>query len=55
MDVDYQHLPNLTNYVRRLESRSSVARVQSEGREQMTQMLASLTYPLELVPLKALN
>ena len=50
---DYQHLPKLMNYVRRLESRSSVARVQREGRAQMTQMLASLPYPLQLVPLEA--
>jgi glutathione S-transferase len=45
---DYQHLPNLTDYVRRLESRPSVARVQREGNEQMTKMLASLPYPLTL-------
>jgi len=45
---DYQHLPNLTNYVRRLESRESIARVQREGREQMSNMLASLPYPLIL-------
>ena len=48
MVYDYQHLPNLTNYVRRLESRPSVARVQSEGKDQMTKMLASLPYPLAL-------
>ena len=45
---DYQHLPNLSDYVRRLESRPSVAKVQSDGREQMTQMLASLPYSLAL-------
>ena len=45
---NYQHLPNLTNYFIRLESRPSVAKVQSEGREQMTKMLASLPYPLAL-------
>lgn len=45
---DYQHLPNLTDYVKRLEARPSVAKVQSEGREQMTKMLASLPYPLVL-------
>ncbi len=50
---DYQHLPKLMNYVRRLESRSSVARVEREGRDQMTQMLASLSYPLQLIPLEA--
>ena len=48
MVYDYQHLPNLTNYVRRLESKPSVARVQSEGKDQMTKMLASLPYPLAL-------
>lgn len=48
---DYQHLPNLTNYMRRLESRSAVARVQREGSVQMNQMLASLPYPLQLAPL----
>ncbi len=49
---DYQHLPNLTNYMKRLESRSSVARVQREGRVRMNQMLASLAYPLQLTPLE---
>jgi glutathione S-transferase len=48
MVYNYQHLPHLTDYVRRLESRPSVAKVQREGKEQMTQMLASLPYPLEL-------
>ena len=47
----YQHFPNLMDYVSRLESRSSVARVQRQGRDQMTQMLAALAYPLQLVPL----
>lgn len=45
---DYQHLPNLTNYVQRLEARPSVAKVQREGRKQMSNMLASLPYPLVL-------
>jgi len=45
---DYQHLPNLTNYIQRLEVRPSVVKVQSEGREQMSKMLASLPYPLVL-------
>lgn len=45
---DYQHLPNLSKYVRRLESRPSVAKVQSEGRAQMTEMLASLPYAMAL-------
>ena len=45
---DYQHLPNLNDYVRRLESRPSVAKVQSNGRAQMTEMLASLPYSLTL-------
>ncbi|WP_295616010.1 glutathione S-transferase family protein [Chamaesiphon sp. GL140_3_metabinner_50] len=48
---DYQHLPNLTNYMRRLESRSAVAKVQREGMVRMNQMLAALPYPLELAPL----
>jgi glutathione S-transferase len=51
MVYDYQHLPNLMNYMRRLESRSAVDRVQREGRVQMNQMLASLAYPLKLAPL----
>jgi glutathione S-transferase len=46
---DYKHLSRLTNYVKRLEARSSVAKVQSEGREQMKKMLASLKYAIELV------
>ncbi|HEY9768677.1 MAG TPA: glutathione S-transferase family protein [Coleofasciculaceae cyanobacterium] len=45
---DHQHLPSLTDYVRRLESRPSVAKVQSEGRAQMTEMLASLPYAMAL-------
>ena len=52
MVYNYKHFSNLTDYVRRLESRPSVARVQSEGRDQMTRMLAELKYPLELVPLE---
>ncbi|MBF2006419.1 MAG: glutathione S-transferase family protein [Chlorogloeopsis fritschii C42_A2020_084] len=48
----YKHLPALTDYVRRLESRPSVMRVQRSGREQMTRMLAALRYPLELPPLE---
>ncbi len=52
---DYQHLPNLVNYVRRLESRSAVARVQGEGRVRMNQMLASLAYPLQLAPLEVVR
>jgi glutathione S-transferase len=48
---DYQHLPNLTNYMRRLESRSTVARVQREGSVRMDRMLAAMPYPLQLAPL----
>ena len=48
---DYQHFPNLTNYMRRLESRSAVARVQREGSVRMNQMLAALAYPMQLAPL----
>jgi glutathione S-transferase len=52
MVYNYKHLPRLTDYVRRLESRPSVAQVQCAGRDQMMQMLAALRYPLELVPLE---
>ncbi|MBW4541091.1 MAG: glutathione S-transferase family protein [Myxacorys chilensis ATA2-1-KO14] len=45
----YSHFPRLSDYVKRLESRPSVARAFQEGREQMMQMLASLRFPLELV------
>jgi glutathione S-transferase len=48
---DYQHLPNLMNYVRRLEARSSVAIVQRKGNVRMNQMLAALPHPLQLDPL----
>ena len=51
MVYNYNHFSNLIDYVRRLESRPSVAQVQRSGREQMTQMLSTLCYPLELVPL----
>ena len=53
MVYSYQHLPKLTDYVRRLESRPSVLQVQNSGCEQMKQMLAALQYPLELLPLEA--
>jgi glutathione S-transferase len=49
MVYDYTYLPNLTTYVRRLESRASVDKVFNSGREQMTQMLSTLKYPLQLV------
>ncbi|NJL65404.1 MAG: glutathione S-transferase family protein [Methylacidiphilales bacterium] len=49
MVYDYTYLPNLTNYVRDLECRASVAKVFTCGREQMTQMLSELKYPLQLV------
>lgn len=51
MVYNYKHLSNLTDYVRRLEARPSVAQVFHKGRAQMTQMLSTLRYPLELVPL----
>jgi glutathione S-transferase len=51
MVYSYKHFPKLTEYVRRLESRPSVAKVQNSGREQMIQMLSALKNPLELVPL----
>lgn len=52
---NYKHLPSLTDYVRRLESRSSVMQVQSSGREQMTRMLFELRYPLKLPSLEDLE
>ncbi|NMG08881.1 glutathione S-transferase family protein [Brasilonema sp. UFV-L1] len=52
MVYNYKHFPNLTNYVRRLESRPSVAQVFNSGRDQMTQMLSQLRNPLQLVPLE---
>ncbi|MBW4479802.1 MAG: glutathione S-transferase family protein [Tolypothrix brevis GSE-NOS-MK-07-07A] len=51
MVYSYKHLPKLTDYVRRLESRPSVAEVQKSGHEQMIQMLSVLKKPLELVSL----
>jgi glutathione S-transferase len=51
MVYNYKHFSNLTNYVRRLEKRPSVTRVFNDGREQMTQMLSELKYPLALQPL----
>ncbi len=51
MVYDYKHLPRLTDYVRRLESRPSVFEIQNSGRHQMKQMLSTLPNPLELVPL----
>ncbi|MBD2336073.1 glutathione S-transferase family protein [Calothrix sp. FACHB-156] len=51
MVYNYQHLSNLSNYVKRLESRPSVAKAFNSGREQMTSMLSKLRYPLQLVAL----
>lgn len=51
MVYNYKHLSNLTNYVRRLEARPSVAQVFDAGRDQMTQMLSTLRNPLQLVSL----
>ncbi len=48
----YKHLPRLTNYVKCLESRPSVARCFSQGRDQMTQMLSQLKFPLKLIDLE---
>ncbi|MBW4491193.1 MAG: glutathione S-transferase family protein [Trichocoleus desertorum ATA4-8-CV12] len=48
---NYYPLSQLTNYVRRLEARPSVARALNEGRDQMMQMLSTLPYPQKLVPL----
>lgn len=47
---DYQHLPRLTDYVKRLEFRPSIAQVQRSGRNQMMQMLSALPNPLPLLP-----
>lgn len=44
---DYQHLQNLTAYFKRLESKASVEKVFSQGREQMKQMLSTLKYPVD--------
>ncbi|MEC4819642.1 MAG: glutathione S-transferase family protein [Scytonema sp. PMC 1069.18] len=52
MVYNYKHLPQLMDYVRRLESRPSVAEVQKSGRNQMEQMLATLKYPVKLVSLE---
>ncbi len=49
---DYTFLPNLTDYVQRLEARSSVARAFCEGHDQMMQMLSGLEYPLQFVPIE---
>lgn len=53
MVYSYKHLSRLTDYVRRLESRPSVAQVQREGHDQMTRMLAALPHQLELVQLNS--
>ncbi|PAX56535.1 glutathione S-transferase family protein [Brunnivagina elsteri] len=49
MVYDYTYLSELTNYIRRLESRASVVKVFNSGREQMTRMLSELKYPLQPV------
>lgn len=53
MVYNYQHLSNLIDYVKRLESRLSVARVFNSGREQMTRMLSALQYPFLLASLES--
>ncbi|WP_017317988.1 glutathione S-transferase family protein [Mastigocladopsis repens] len=53
MVYNYNHFSNLTHYVRRLESRPSVAQVFNLGRDQMTKMLSELRNPLQLVPLES--
>jgi glutathione S-transferase len=53
MVYNYNHFDNLTNYVRRLESRPSVAQVFNLGRDQMTKMLSELRNPLQLMPLES--
>ena len=54
MVYNYKYFPNLMAYVERLESRLSVIKVFHSGYEQMTQMLSTLPYPLELVDLEKL-
>lgn len=49
MLYNYKHFSNLATYFKRLESRTSVMKVFDSGREQMTQMLSTLPYPLKLV------
>lgn len=49
MLYNYKHFSNLTAYFKRLQSRPSVMKVFDSGREQMTQMLSTLPYPLELI------
>ncbi|MEA5595634.1 glutathione S-transferase family protein [Rivularia sp. UHCC 0363] len=44
---DYEHLLSLTAYFERLKAKPSVARVFESGREQMTQMLSTLKYPVK--------
>ena len=43
---NYKHLSNLTEYLKRLESRPSISKTFNTGRNQMTQMLSQLPYPL---------
>lgn len=52
MVYNYQHFSRLWHYVDRLESRDSVAEVRELGRKQFKQMLLSLKYPLEFMPLQ---
>ncbi len=54
MVYNYKHFLNLMAYIKRLESRASVTKVFLSGREQMTQMLSKLSYPLELLALEKL-
>ena len=49
MLYNYKSFSNLTAYFKRLESRPSVMKVFESGREQMTKMLSTLPYPLELI------
>ncbi len=48
---NYSHFSFLTNYVKRLEQRPSVAKVFHAGHDQMTKMLSELPNPLQLSPL----
>ena len=46
---DYEHLQNLTAYFKRLSEKPSVEKVFASGREQMTQMLSTLKYPVKTI------
>ena len=45
---NYEHLPSLTAYFKRLKTKASVEKVFASGREQMMQMLSALPYPVNI-------